>query len=47
MQLFHDFSDDNGNKDVPIWDYLGFSHAIHLLLEVLKYHSHCGESPTL
>ena len=31
-----DFSDENGNKDVPIRDYFGFSHALHLLPAVFR-----------
>ena len=34
--LFLDFSANNGNKDVPIWDYFGFVHALHLPLAVFR-----------
>ena len=37
--LFHIFLDlltDNGNEYVLIWDYFGFSHALHLLRAVFR-----------
>ena len=34
LHLFLDFSAENGNEDVPILDFFGFSHALHLLMAV-------------
>ena len=36
MQLFPYFSAKDGNKYVPIRDYFGFIHALHLLLAVFR-----------
>ena len=36
LHLFLNFSAENGNKGMPIWDYFGFSHMLHLLLEVFR-----------
>ena len=47
IHLFLDFSAKNGNEDVPIQEYFGFSHALHLMPAVFKIRFHCGKSPTL
>ena len=36
IYLFLDFSAENGNEDVPIRDYFGLSHSLHLLLAVFQ-----------
>ena len=35
LRIFFDFLAENANKDVTIWGYSGFRHALHLLLTVL------------
>ena len=36
LHLFLDFSAENGNEDIPIQDYFGFNHALHLLAAVFR-----------
>ena len=36
LHLFLDFSADNGNEDMPIQEFFGFSHALHFLPAVFQ-----------
>ena len=47
IHLFPDFSAKNGNEDVLIWEYFGFSHALHFLLAIFGIHLRCTEFSTL
>ena len=47
IQLFLNLSAENGNEDVPIWEYFGFSHALYLLRRFFGINLFCGESLTL